>query len=189
MADTDALVAALEALTREVALLRQAVAGHRVEAPVVPAPPVALAAAVAMAPAPVAPAPLDERPQTPAERIARELHVALGHVMAAAGRDDEEEGFQAFLAMIHSERLDTPRAEANLREFTWKSLRRRLPSYLVRTDDPASFAVERLSPDVPKVSDERIRVFVRSPGRSPVPATFVRDPAAGGAWRLAESSL
>lgn len=210
MTDTT-LVAAIQALTAEMALLRQAVEAIRDQ-------PRAAAPAVASAPAPAAPKvtaaavraaagvavvaprvtnpvtavpPVKERSlaEIESERVRSEVEALLVGAFMATSVEDYDAGFESFLELMHSGRTDAPRSIPSLKEFTWKSLHRKRDMYLEDPLDPTSYTVERWHPSEPRVKDDIVKLFLKVTGRSPVPINFRRDPEQDGAFRITDSSL
>lgn len=188
--ETSALVAAIEALTREIAALRETVGGMQVAASSAAiariAPAAARAAQVAKA-APLAQAP--DLEVVEAERVWSDVEAVLAGLFMAALDADSDAGFEAFLELMHSDRTDAPRSIPSLREFTWKSLRRGLPSYLGDGMGPTDYTIARRVPDDLKAADRSAKLFLKAPNRSPVPIAFRRDKEQHDAWRITDSSL
>ena len=70
------------------------------------------------------------------------------------------------------------------------TLRSGSPSLLTSAGSSTrSYSVERTDPGELSADQERVKVFLQSPGRSPAPVTLRRDEASGGAWRLSQVSL
>ncbi len=113
--------------------------------------------------------------ETESERVYQEIDGILTGLFMAAQDPDDEVGFEAFLQLVHSDRTDAPRSIPSLKEFTFKSLRKKLAQYIGKDGAPTAFAIAR-------------RVL-ECPGRSPVPISFRRDPEHGDAWRMLDSSL
>jgi hypothetical protein len=137
-------------------------------------------------------APLVEAPsleQTESDRMFEQIDAVLSGVFMACGDDDEEGGFEAFLQLMHTDRTDAPRSIPSLREFTWKSLRKKRAQYLDESGSPASFTVGRRVPDSLTAADRQAKLFLLTPGRSPVPVSFRRDKNQDDEWRLTDSSL
>ncbi len=178
-ADLSGVVAALRELTAEVARLREVVSQLTTV-------PVSRAAA----PAPLALATSAPVAESDAHLTERERCLAVVRaLLAAAVTEDDDQGFAAFVKCFHSDRTDAPRAIPSLREFSWRSIRRTVASYLTVPGDASSFIPARLDPPEPSASDRSMKVFVACAGRSPVPVALKRDKAAGDAWRATDCSL
>lgn len=198
------LVEAVTALTAEVARLRETIAGLQLTgAPVAaatkskPAPVVVARAPVAAAAALVAEAKIVsaaamesvDTEQLDQDRRYAEVEVVLAGIFMSALDDDTETAFEAFIGLQHSDRIDAPRSIPSLKEFTWKSLRKKVSKYLSNPEDPSSYEIERRVPVRLEDGDRDVKFFLHSPGRSPVPIAFKRDPRAQGSWRVTDSSL
>ena len=202
------IIEAIQGLTAEVALLRQAVEGlrdkvdgsavteaakpaARAAGPTWAAEAAAAAAAAAAreaATSSVMPEPKSlEEIET--ERVRKEVETLLVGLFMAGMDDDTDQGFEAFIDLMHSDRTDAPRSIPSLREFTWKTLRRNLARYLATPGDPTSYSVVRWDPEKPRAKDKNVKLFVACPQRSPVPVNFRRDPAHDDCWRITDSSL
>lgn len=179
-----ALVAAIEALTQEVAALRESIQG------------IALPTAPRLQSVPdeanVIKLPLAEPP--PVERVSTDRHwgkveSVLTGVFLAALDEDDDAGFDAFLTLMHTDRTDAPRSIPSLREFSWKNMKKKLDKYLMAPTEATSFEIARRVPETLGPDDRNAKVFLASPDRSPVPISFRRDPNADDAWRVTDTSL
>jgi hypothetical protein len=190
--DLSAVVAAIEALTAEVRSLKEVVA--TLSAPPSPAaepiaaPAVVLVAAVEAAPISILPEPVSLA-QTETERVYEQIEAVLAGVFMAAQDEDDEAGFEAFLSLIHSDRTDAPRSIPSLKEFTWKSIKKKLDKYLGEGGGPTDYSINKRVPLEIKESENNAKLFLESPNRSPVPISFRRDPSESNAWRVTDSSL
>ncbi len=126
----------------------------------------------------------------PAEPVSEDPLAAasalLSELFRLASGPDNEDAFERFVALYHTERITPPRAIPTLREFAWRSVRRRLGDYLATTADPATFALARTERTPGAAS---LRVFVAARGRSATPVAFRPDPERGGRLRITDSSL
>ena len=176
------IVAAIRELTAEVARLRETVALVTVTASR------AAVALPAVAVSPQAPGAIAPSPTVPATHEAA-CDAILANMFASALVEDDDAGFEAFIATFHADRLDAPRSIPSLREFSWRSIRKNLVNYLTDPTVPGSFTIARRDPSPLRNSDRTVKVFIACKGRSPVPVTFKRDKAAGDAWRISDSSV
>ncbi len=120
-----------------------------------------------------------------------EAHEVLAEAFRLASLlEDTEPAFEAFLGLYHTERITPPRAVPTLREFAWRSLRRRVTDYLSEPGNPTSYTLARTDPaGVLPAQITAFRFFVNARGRSPPPVAFKRDPDQQGRLRLTDSSL
>jgi len=169
-ADLKSLVEAVQALSAEIAQLREVLAQS--------APPTSLskptvsqpsAPAAHQASTPSSAVPVDGPEQTAIQTALDQLLVQLFSTGLEA---DDEDGFDAFLALMHSARTDAPNATNNLRAFTWKSFRKNVGSYLKDADDPSSFTIERRDPKVLAAETTMVKVFLAGTRPSATPITF-----------------
>ena len=185
--DQQPLVEAIQALTAEVAQLRevltQSVAAGPLPKPSVPRP----SAPAAIQPStPSAPVPANSPEQAAIQTALDQLLVQL----FSTGLDaDDEDGFDVFLTLMHSARTDAPNATNNLRAFTWKSFRKNVASYLKDPTDPSSFIVERRDPRTLAADTTTVKVFLGGTRPSATPVIFRVDENAAGFWRISDSSL
>ncbi|MBT9558918.1 MAG: hypothetical protein IV100_23000 [Myxococcales bacterium] len=186
------LEAAIRELTSAVRALTSALAvtPTSVAAPVSPAlRPLEVAVVSATAVAATAPPAATTRPT--GDRLlddAKEV-VAAAFALALGAEPDDELAFERFIALNHSERTSAPRAIPSLREFAWRSLRRRASEYLSDMASPGSFTVARHDPARLDANTSQLRLFLSARGRSATPVTLKPDPAANGALRITDSSL
>ena len=152
----------------------------------------AVAAAVAGNAGSSAPATHPSVPARPqGERLfdeAREI-VAAAFALALGVEPDDELAFERFIALNHSERTSAPRAIPSLREFAWRSLKRRAGEYLTDVAAPESFTIARHEPARLDANVTQLRLFLKARGRSATPVTLKTDPVANGALRITDSSL
>jgi hypothetical protein len=172
------IVVAIEQLTAELAKLREAVVQLSQQ-------PKSPASALVDAIKKVAVVPDEPDP----EISYHEIYGLVAATFMAAMDDDDENGFEAFLKLIHSDRTGPPRSIPSLREFTWRSLKNNLSSYLQEAGDSTSFEVVRRDPESIDTGTVAAKVFLKSAARSPVPIVFKRDPSQELAWRITDCSL
>lgn len=202
--NSTSLVEAVTALTAEVARLRETIAGLQLAGPPVAGVPKSAPAKVPVAAAPMAAAAAlvaevktvakaaveaVDTDQIDQDRRYAEVEVVLAGLFMSALDEDTEEGFEAFIGLQHSDRIDAPRSIPSLKEFTWKSLRKKVSKYLANPEDPTSYEIERRVPARLEDENRDVKFFLHSPGRSPVPIAFKRDARADNAWRVTDSSL
>lgn len=120
---------------------------------------------------------------------AKETVAALFALVLNARLLSEDEAFQAFRELVHTERRGTPLLDEELRAYKWRPLLQRGRQYLAKPADPASFVVERCQPEALGQQTEVVKLYLRAEKRMPPPITLRRDASAGGAWRLEASSL
>ncbi len=164
----------LQSLAQEIADLRARVASLETQ--------------LQAAPRPVLKPAVTETPQDALE-AAKATVTALFAVAINGAALDEEAAFLAFRDLVHTDRRGTPLLDEELRSYKWRPLQQRYRQYLSKTDDPASFIVERAQPESPGIQTEVLKLFLRAEKRMPPPITLRRDAHAGGAWRLEASSL
>ncbi len=166
-----ALTRAIEALTDEVRLLRQAIAQRPAAGVSAPGP-----AAAALPAAPPS--------RVPAGSAMATIEANIAALMAAARVEDEEAGFERFRALVLPQRQDSPRAVYSLRGSVWRALRQSVGRYL---DPEGAFEIVSTAPAELREDTGVIKVFLRKAGGSPSPVTFERDP--GGAWWMRDFGL
>ena len=185
-----ALVDAIDALTAEVARLRDAVASLQNSnvdssaAPVASASPSTPVVPTLPTPSSV-PEPMDPD-QDPGFRA---VDMVVAGLFLAAQDTDADAGFEAFLELMHTDRIDAPRSIPSLKEFNWKSLRKNYQQFLSDSVDCSSFKVVDRRPDVLSDEVKVVKVFLHAESRSPVPVQLKRDPAKDDQWRVTDSSL
>ena len=184
--ESSRLVKAIEALTAEVAQLREVLARSPVARPTAKHP-VEPSASIAKQPAVAASAVSQAGPEQVAIQTA--LDQLLVQLFSTGLDGDDEDGFEAFLALIHSDRTDAPNAKNNLRAFTWKSFRKNVGTYLKDSADPSSFTIERRDPKVLAPDTTMVKLFLAGTRPSATPVTFRVDDNAAGYWRINDSSL
>ena len=184
--ESSRLVKAIEALTTEVAQLREVLARSSAPRPTVPQP---VETTVPIVQKPVASA--SGVSQSGPEQVAIQtaLDQLLVQLFSTGLNTDDEDGFEAFLTLIHSDRTDAPNAKNNLRAFTWKSFRKNVGTYLKDSADPSSFTIERRDPKVLAPNTTMVKVFLAGTRPSATPVTFRVDENAAGYWRINDSSL
>jgi len=100
-------------------------------------------------------------------------------VLRAAKVVDEEEGWQQFSALLHSDETELPSSLNAWREFKYRAIRKKADYLLL---DKVAFTF--------KVMDRRddgksLRIFVaNSASDTPTPCILRQDPAQGNAWRV-----
>jgi hypothetical protein len=189
----------LESLAAEVAALRARV--EQLEARGgEPMPTLASGAVEALpgeapaAPTDRAPAPvLGARPHDPHAEIHALLQVMFTLALNADPEDPSpervERDFEQFRALVHSSRKGSPLLNQELFHYKWKPLCKRVKGYLSNHADPNTFQVTSTQPDRIDARTESVRVFVRADKRMPPPVLLRRDPDAGQAFRIDQSSL
>ena len=113
---------------------------------------------------------------------------ALERVFEAAMVEDESEGWEVFLTMVHPSQMDTAHACGSLRQFVWTSIRRNLSRYLGESPAPGGFTISRRIPESIEEGDTQAKLFLCAAGRQPVPVSFQRA-SATSPWLLSASSL
>jgi hypothetical protein len=192
----DAVVAAIDRLTAEVALVRTALEamGDRPSSGAITA---AAAAVKSIVPqdrrtAPPSLAPLSLAPtlaDAATDRNADEIEKLFAFLFMAAQDDDSEAGFENFVSVMHSDRTDAPRSIPSLKEFNWRALRKNAARYLSDPADPTSFTILSRNPESISAETNVVKTFLSCPGRSPVPVTLKRDSRQDAAFRITDSSL
>jgi hypothetical protein len=180
--DLEPLVAAIQTLTEEIAKLREAVESGT--NPVV--------ARVAASSSAAESAAVDVKPivsSAASDAIQTAVDQTLVFLFSAAMTPNEEDGFDAFVAVMHSSRTDAPLAVQNLRQFSWKALQKNLGTYLKDPYDPTSFTVVRREPRELEDSVTSIKLYLGGTRPSDTPVNLRKDDAAGGVWRVTDSSL
>jgi len=184
--DSSRLVKAIEALTAEIAQLREVLVGSSPPRPTVQQP-TEPSAPIVKQPAASASGVSQAGPEQVAIQMA--LDQLLVQLFSTGLDSDEEDGFEAFLGLIHSDRTDAPNAKNNLRAFTWKSFRKNVGTYLKDSADPSSFTIERRDPKVLAPDTTMVKLFLAGTRPSATPVTFRVDDNAAGYWRINDSSL
>lgn len=179
-----ALAAQVAALTARVAALE---AAQPTGAAASPAPVVSAAAVVAAVAAPTAPLP---DAVTELRRLMQALF-ALGLQTVGLEGEAAEAQFEAFKALVHTDRQGSPLLNTELRRYKWAPFVGRVRDYLADPASAGSFDFERLIPDRidPRTEAVKAHVLVRHGRRMAPPVTFRRDPNAGGAFRIEAMSL
>lgn len=189
---SDALATAVTDLAAAIRELARAVEGRRDSPTAQPSAvvdrnaSVVAAAAAALVPELALASPAEPAVGSPADDPLVVASGLLTELFRLAVGPDSEDAFERFVALYHTERITPPRAIPTLREFAWRSVRRRAVDYLATPGDPSSFALARSerTPGTPAV-----RVFVAARGRSPTPVAFRPDGERGGRLRITDSSL
>jgi hypothetical protein len=176
------LVAAVQALTEEIMKLREVM-----QAETTPIVARVKATAQVAQPATADVKPLASRAESDAIQTA--VDQTLVSLFGAAMTSDEDDGFDAFLAVMHSSRTDAPLSVQNLRQFSWKALQKNLGTYLKDPADPTSFTVVRREPGELEDSLTSIKLYLGGTRPSDTPVNLRKDDGAGGAWRVTDSSL
>ena len=184
--DSSRLVQAIEALTAEVAQLREVLARSSAPRSTVQQP-VEASAPIVHQSVSSASGVSQAGPEQVAIQTA--LDQLLVQLFSTGLNSDEEDGFEAFLGLIHSDRTDAPNAKNNLRAFTWKSFRKNVGTYLKDSADPSSFTIERRDPKVLAPNTTMVKLFLAGTRPSATPVTFRVDENAAGYWRINDSSL
>lgn len=192
----------LESLAAEVAALRARVEHLEARAPAGPAEIAAPTAAPAQVDAVQAPAATGEtaanpslgaRPHDPQAEIHALLQVMFTLALHANPEDPDpavvERDFEQFRALVHHTRKGSPLLNQELFHYKWKPLCKRVKGYLANEADPTTFKVTSTQPDRIDARTESVRVFVRADKRMPPPVLLRRDPDAGNAFRIDQSSL
>ena len=117
-----------------------------------------------------------------------DMRATLTRMFQAALLDDSDVVWRELTALTHPRELVAPRALDSLKAFSWKQMRKNATTYLTggKAD---TFSVVRTNPTELSGTEDRVKVFLHSQGRSPAPVTLRRDEVAGGAWRLGQVSL
>ncbi|MGM0575809.1 MAG: hypothetical protein ACQEXJ_08790 [Myxococcota bacterium] len=103
----------------------------------------------------------------------------------AALEEDEAKGWERFRKLLHSSQLDSPASEQNWRTMNFSTFRRKVPLYL-EDDNKAVFDICYQEDQ----ADGGRRLFVKNEkSEMPTPCKVMKDPEAGGAWRITMCSL
>ncbi|MBM4343439.1 MAG: hypothetical protein FJ100_08690 [Deltaproteobacteria bacterium] len=117
--------------------------------------------------------------------------LALGLESAGQEGAAADAQFEAFRALVHADRQNSPLLLIELRRYKWAPFLARVRDYLADPSAPGSFDFERLIPDRidPRTEVVKAHVLVRNGRRMAPPVTFRRDAGAGGAFRIEAMSL
>lgn len=100
-------------------------------------------------------------------------------VLKAASMPDEEEGWERFSALLHSEELDSPVAMNDWRNMRFPAIRRKV-DYLLEDKASYSFVVMDRREEPPS-----LLIYLKNKASElPTPCKLRRDPAAGNNWRV-----
>ena len=107
----------------------------------------------------------------------------LQGVVAAAMYPDENAGWEALKALLHSE-LKSPKKLESYREMNYAASRRKVKLFTPDDTKPYFRVVSRSAS-----SDDEIKLFVHNEQSLPTPCTLKRDSEAANAWRVYACSL
>lgn len=116
---------------------------------------------------------------------------ALGLQTVGLEGEAADAQFEAFKALVHTDRQGSPLLNIELRRYKWAPFVGRVRDYLADPVAPGSFDFERLIPDRIEQRTEQVKahMLVRHGRRMAPPITFRRDLNAGGAFRIEAMSL
>lgn len=103
-------------------------------------------------------------------------------VLGAAVTEDEEEGWELFTPLLHSDEVDSPAALNDWRSIKFPSIRRKA-DYLLTDRSALEFSImER------RTEGKALIIFVdNSKSDSSTPCKLRQDPSQGNAWRVYNS--
>ncbi len=100
-------------------------------------------------------------------------------VLRAALNADEDSGWEAFEALLHSEEAGSPRAHAEWRQTKFEAIRRKAAALV---EDPGTFAYRMMDY---REDGDTVQIFVRNRTSDlPTPCRVKPDPAVRGAYRV-----
>ncbi|MSP90463.1 MAG: hypothetical protein EXR79_01435 [Myxococcales bacterium] len=191
------LVAALRSLEARVAALEAAAGVARASAAVAAPVPTAAAEPLTVAAAgeaptqaagPYAPPGRSADPMADVRAVLRAMFDLALHTTITDSANLEQ-SFEQFKELVHSERKGSPLLNQELLRYKFFPLCERARSYLARADDPASFEIDKTTPDRVDGNTFAVRVFLKADRRMPPPIALKRDERVGGAFRIENSSL
>lgn len=125
----------------------------------------------------------------PPMEAARTLLHSLFVTALRAESPGDEEAFEAFRQLVHTDRRGTPLLDEELRSYKWRPLLTHCRQYLQKPEDPWSFVIERSQPEQVTEQTEVVRLYLKADKRMPPPITLKRDVHANNEWRIEGSSL
>ena len=113
---------------------------------------------------------------------------AVYHALLSAQMANEEDAFQAYLAVVHPDAVATDEAKETLRQEQWLRFRKQHDRY-IRSGSRADYIMTKMVPAKLTEETDEVRIFVRDLVHKDNPAIEIVVKRHGKQWRIVSNSM